>query len=455
MKALNTLTLKCLCERSEAISWDCFVVRLERTPRNDNFLFTITIVLCLILYPGSFAFAEDLQLQDLINEALKNNPEILAAQSGAEAAKYRIPQARSLPDPMVMFGYQNEGWRKYTYGEMPDAQWMFSASQMFPFPGKRSLKGEMAEKDAGSLQASYDATRLEIIARVKNLYYDLFLAYKDIDLIKDKAYLFARMEDAALARYSSGMAPQQEVIMAQTEKYMLLEKEEMQKQKIQALEGMLNTTIGRDVKSSLGRPLETNSTEYRYTMDDLLERAYEHSPEIKAKAKMIEGAGAKVRMAKKEYYPDFTINAGVAKKRGMFDDMWSLTSTINIPLYYRTKQRQGVLEAESSLLEAKNELESTKFMISSALRDNYSMLKTAEQLTDLYKNALIPKIYQDFELALAGYVTGKVEAITVISRLKSLLDYDFLYWGQFMEREKAIARLEAITGATDSVLGSE
>jgi hypothetical protein len=58
---------------------------------------------------------------------------------------------------------------------------------------------------------------------------------------------------------------------------------------------------------------------------------------------------------------------------------------------------------------------------------------------------LIPKIYQDFESALAGYSAGKVEALTVISRLKSLIDYELLYWKQFVEREKAIARLEAIT----------
>lgn len=415
--------------------------------------FIRVIVLWLLLHLGSSAFAKDLQLTDLIDEALKNNPEILAAQSRVEAAKYRIPQAKSLPDPMVMFGYQNEGWNDYTFGKMPDAQWMFSASQMFPFPGKRSLKGEMAEKDAESLQASSEATRLAIIARVKELYYDLTFAYKNIDLIKDKTSLFLRIEEAALARYSSGMAPQQEVLMAQTEKYMLLEKEEMQRQKIQALEGMLNTTIGRDVKSPLGRPLEPNSTEYNYPMDDLLERAYENSPEIASKTKMIAGAEARVQMAKKEYYPDLTINAGVSKRRGMFDDMWSLTSTINLPLYFMTKQRQGVFEAEASLSEIKNELDATKLMVASNVRDNYAMLKSTERLTDLYKNALIPKTYQDFESALSGYVAGKVEAITVISRLKSLLDYDFLYWGQFMEREKAIARLEAITGATDSVLG--
>jgi len=418
------------------------------TPGNVINIIIVELFFCL----SSVAFAQELKLNDLIEEALKNNPEIRAAQARGEAAKYKIPQAKSLPDPMIMFGYQNEGWDKYTYGEMQDAQWMFSASQMFPFPGKRSLKEKMAEKDAESIECAYGATRLKTIARVKELYLDLFLAYKNMDLIHDKTSLFSRIEEAAIARYSSGMAPQQEVIMAQTEKYMLMEKEAMSRQKVQALEAMLNSTLGRsDVNTSLGRPVEPVSVVFPATLEELLEKAYNNSPEIKAREKMIAGAEAKVQMAKREYYPDFTINAGVSKRRGMFEDMWYITNTINIPLYFRSKQRQGVFEAQASLSEAQSEREAIKLMIASAIRDNYSMFTAAERLTELYQNALIPKTYQDFESAIAGYVTGKVEAITVISRLKTLLDYELLYWGQITERGKAIARLEAIIGETHIV----
>ena len=66
---------------------------------------------------------------------------------------------------------------------------------------------------------------------------------------------------------------------------------------------------------------------------------------------------------------------------------------------------------------------------------------------DLYKNGLIPKNTQSVESAIAGYSTGGTEMITVISLLKTLLDYEILYWDQFVERAKAIARLEAITEA--------
>jgi outer membrane protein, heavy metal efflux system len=209
----------------------------------------------------------------------------------------------------------------------------------------------------------------------------------------------------------------------------------------------LNTTVGRNVNAPLSRPAEPSSTSYNFNIEDLLQTATSNSPEIRSKEKMIEAADAKVKMAQKEYYPDFTIGANYYPRTKGFMDMASLTATINIPIFYKTKQEPAVLEANANLLGAKRELASTEFMLSSGIRENYSMAKTAEKLLNLYKEGVIPKIYQDFQLALSGYATGKIEAITAISRLKALLDTELLYWGQYVEREKAIARLEALTGS--------
>ncbi len=404
----------------------------------------------LVFFIVSLSSAGDLKLLDLIQEALKNSPEILASDARALAARHRIPQAGSLPDPMVMFGYQNEGWERYTFGKEPDAQWMFSASQMFPFPGKRSLKQEMARQDAQGATIVHESIRLKTIARIRELYFDLALAHRTVDLIKERTVLFSRIEDAALARYSSGMGMQQEVLMAQTEKYMLLEKEEMQKQKIQSLEAMLNTAVGRDASKPLGRPAEQTLSLQIRSLEELLNKAYDHSPEIRIRQRMVAAAEARVKMAEKEYYPDFTLSASYfTRGGGQFTDMWSLTTTINIPLYYRTKQRQAVLEAEAMLAEAKGELEATRLMTASSIRDTYSMYASSERLMELYKNGLMPKTYQDFEAALAGYGTGKTEAITVINRLKALIDFETLYWVQVAEHEKALARFEAMTGMVE------
>jgi len=395
------------------------------------------------------AESDRLSLRDLIQEALKSSPEILSAQAKTKASEFKIPQAESLPDPMFMFGYQNEGFERYTYGESPDAKWMFSLSQMFPYPGKLSLKGEMTTRDTEGQKAFAEALKLRNVSNVKSLYYDLFLSYRDIDLIREKTALFERIEEAALSRYSTGMAMQQEVLMAQTEKYMLMEREEMLKQKIESTGAMLNAAVGREVNAPLSRPDELSPSVFNQNMEQLLSLAVEKSPELKIKQKMLASSEIKERMAEKDYYPDFTVTGTYEKRSGGdFLDMWSLTTAFNIPLFYKSKQRQAVYEAKANREEAVYELEGAKLMITSAVRDNYSMMKTAERLMELYKNGLIPKTYQDFEAALAGYIAGKGETLGVITRLKSLVDFEMLYWRQFVEREKAIARLDALTGTT-------
>jgi len=417
-------------------------------------IYTFILAITFFLL-GASAFAGELKISDLTQEALKNSPEIQASLSKIEAARYRVPQARSLPDPMFTFGYQNEGFDRYTYGEEQGSQWMFSASQQFLFPGKRALKGEMALRDVESMEAMHELLKLKTVARVKELYYDLFLAYKNIDLIKDKRNLFLKIENLTLARYAAGKAIQQEVLMAQTEKYMLLEKEEMFKQKIQSQEVMLRAAIGRENRQPLGRPGELARQSFYLDADEAVKTALNNSPEIKSRNKIIEAANTRLRMAQKEYYPDFSINTSYFNRSGDFKDMWSATATINIPLYFKTRQEPAVREAKASLAQVKQELEAVKLMISAAIQDNISMLRSSEKLMDLYTNGLIPKNTQDVDLALTEYTNGRTDLIVVISRLKTLLDYEILYWNQFVEREKAIARLQAITEGLASVPGGE
>lgn len=392
------------------------------------------------------ALAGDAMLNELIETALKNNPGILASESRVAASRFRTPQVTTLPDPMFMVGYQNEGFSRFTLGDMQGAQLMFSVSQMLPYPGKLPLKGEMSEKDSAGLAASHAMLKLKTIARVKELYWDLFLAYKNIDLLHDKAALFGKIEDAALARYSSGSGMQQDVLMAQTEKYMLVDKEEMFKQKIQGTEAVLNAVVGRSVTSPVGKPQDPVKSLLDMEMNKMIETAVMNSPETSAMQDMVLAGETRVRMAEKEFYPDFTVTGNYARRGGTFPDMWSLTTAVNIPIFYKTKQRQGVREAEASLAEARERLSETKFMLASSVRENYSMVSTAEKLMDLYKDGLLPKAYQDFESSLALYAAGKGEALPVISKLKAIIDYETYYWVQFGEREKAIARLQSLTG---------
>jgi len=417
------------------------------------------LLLFLLAAPPRALSAPDgtISLDDLLAEGLRNSPEILAAQARAEGAGFRIPQARSLPDPLFTFGYQNEGFQALTIGrpENPNAMGISSLSQQFYFPGKRALKGEMATRDAESLAALYNGARHRVTAQIKTVFYDLFLAHRAMEILKERTGLFSRIEDAAQARYASGTGMQEEVIMAQTEKYMILEKEEMERQRIQALQGMLNIAVGRDVNAPLGRPIQPALTPYEVTLEEMLGMAADYSPEVRSKKKMVEGAEAKLKLARKEYYPDYALGASYLPRTMGLPDMWNLTVTVNLPIYQKTKQRQAEAEAKAGLSEARRELAATELMVASNVRESFSMVQAADRLMKLYKEGLIPKTNQDVQLAFSSYVSGRVDALTVITRIKNLLDYDLLYWNQFVGREKAIARLHAFAGMEETAQGPE
>jgi outer membrane protein, heavy metal efflux system len=346
---------------------------------------------------------------------------------------------------MVSIGYQNDGLTRYTYGDSPDAQWMYSVSQTLPFFGKRDLKQAMAAADAEGVREAYEALRLRVASRIKELYYDLALIYRNLDLVAERGSLFARIEEAALSRYASGTVSQADAVMAQTEKYMLREREAMLKQKIQSLEAMLSLTIGRETHSSFARPAPVPLDSYVPDEAELIRKAYAQSPEIKNRGRMIAAAEARVNMLKREYYPDFTLTGSLAQRPGEYTNMWGISTAINVPIFYKTKQEPAIREAQAALEGAKHEQEAARLMAASSIRDNLAMFRVAENLMDLYRNALIPKAAQDFDLALTGYGTGRSDVLTVITRLKAYLDYELLYQGQLTERAKAVARIEALT----------
>jgi outer membrane protein TolC len=403
----------------------------------------------LICFPAGDASAEELTLEDVLSEALEKNPKMHLERARAEALNYRVPRVQSLPDPVISVGYQNEGYEKYSYGEAPDAQWMFTLSQLFPFPGKLPLKGHIAGKEAESAKKTYDFVRLNTIAKVKETFFDLFLAYKNLDLLSEKYELFLQIEEAALARYSAGKGSQQEVITAQSEKYMLLERQEIYRQSIDSLEARLNALIGRRADAALGRPSEPVPTVFPHGLVELLALADARSPEIQAGEKMVAAADKGISLAKKGYYPDITLTGGLMERRN-YQDMWSITTAINIPIFYKTKQRKRVSEAQAEHAMSVNALESLRLRISSSVREKYASVRAAGKLMEIYRGGLIPKTTQEFESVRSGYETGKVDAFAAITRLKSLVDSEMMYWGQLVEREKGIARLEALTGMADT-----
>ena len=104
-------------------------------------LFASFLFFLLLLFPLSFSSAQSerplLNVDRLVEEALQNNPEILAAKARWEVYKEKVPQASALEDPMFGFGIVNLP-TNFSFREEDMTMKEFSLSQKLPFPGKET-----------------------------------------------------------------------------------------------------------------------------------------------------------------------------------------------------------------------------------------------------------------------------------------------------------------------------
>ncbi|HQG32467.1 MAG TPA: TolC family protein [Deltaproteobacteria bacterium] len=404
----------------------------------------LAVLLWMIFIPA--ASAEDVRLADLMDEALRNNPEIRTAEAQAASAAQRISREASLPDPVLSAGYQNEGFKRYTYGESQFSWWMFSLSQTFPFPGKRSLQREAASYEAESAKAAAERIRREVVGRVRQAYYDLFLADRELDLIRERKPLASKLEEAALARYAAGTGTQEDVIMAQSAKYMLLENESMAISRRESAEAAIRRETGRTGLTPLGRPVETPPTPFGYTLEELVGKASANSPELAERQRMVLVSEKRLSRAEREAWPDITLMPQYFSLGDGMEDMWALTASIPLPVFYRQKQGAAIAESSWSLVSSRKELESARLKVESEIRDNLATISASDKVIDLYRNALIPKARQNIDAAIALFSAGRMNAYEALSALKAPFDYELTLWQQRMQREKAIARIKVLTG---------
>ncbi|HED11921.1 MAG TPA: transporter, partial [Caldithrix abyssi] len=114
-----------------------------------------------------------LVLENLIEEGLENNPQVKAFYTKSRADEARVPQAGSLPDPMVSLNVLNLPVDNFVFDQEPMTGKQLAVKQTFPFPGKLSLKENIARKGANVSQANWEELRWQLIRNIKVTYYKL------------------------------------------------------------------------------------------------------------------------------------------------------------------------------------------------------------------------------------------------------------------------------------------
>ena len=386
-------------------------------------------------------------LRDLISEALKNNPEVVAAQKKYEAARQRPAQESTLPDPMISIGYNSVGnpLPGAGIGREPVANAGVMVSQELPYRGKLKLKGDMATKEAQAEFDQYEAVQLNVVSRLKQAYYKIQYTYAAADLLTRNRTLLEKLLSVTEDRYSVGKAQQQDVFKAQTQISIIETRLVKLEQERAAREAEITSLLNRPAGAPVGRPEDLKSKSLTVTLNELYATAKENSPMLARDQKMIQKSELAVNMAKKEYYPDVTLNAGYYYM-GSMPPMYEVRADVKVPLYFWRKQRAGVNEQVSNLAQARKTYEATGQSLQFRIKEDFTMAQASQRLMDLYTRNVVPQANLALESSLSTYETGAVDFLSVLSNFTMVLDYEMGYYDEALNFTLAVSRLEEMTG---------
>jgi outer membrane protein TolC len=391
--------------------------------------------------------AETLRVTDLVAEALRNNPEILAAQKRYEAACQRPSQESSLPDPVLSLGYASSGSpRPFAgLGVEPTSNAGVMISQEFPFPGKRKLRGEIAGKEAEAEFQDYQAAQLSVIARIKQAFHRLHHTYELIDVLRQNRDLLRQILGVTEAQYSVGKAPQQDVFKVQVQLSILETRILRMEQEKRSTEAEINSLVARPAGSPLGRPDDIDPGPLTVTLDDLFAAARENSPVLLRTEKAIQKAELAFNLARKDYYPDYTLSAGYFNM-GRMPDMYQFRIDFKLPPWSFRKQRAEVTEQAASVSQARHDFEAADEDVHYRIQNEFLTAQTSEKLMRMYQDTVLPQVDLAVQSSLASYETGNVDFLSVLANLMTKFEYEQSYHEEFMSYQLALVRLEELTG---------
>jgi len=420
---------------------------------NKRLIHCLTVVVIgLVLSNGAprGAYAADqspreiLALPDLIKEALARNPEIQAARQQWEAASKRVTQARSLDDPTLQVQWWNfpEG---FNLGQAENT--IIGLSQKFPFPGKLALKGEVASRSADMTEQALRAKERDLIARLKQAYYDLYLAHKAIQIHHEQIDLLKQFFEIANAKFRTGKGSQVDVLKAQVELSTLYQQLPVLEQRRDTAGAKLNTLLDRDPRFPLEVPQGPRDGRFDKDLEDLYQIAVNARPELKAGGLAVQRNERSRALALREYLPDLNV-AFQRFQNFQARDGFGAVVSINMPFAFWTKPKYdaAVQEASAAVAAARADLHTAENLTRFQIRDLLAKVRANWEVAVLYRTTVLPQAEQGVEAARAGYRAGKTGFLDLIETERALRGFQLEYYRALVEREQRLAELEQAVG---------
>jgi outer membrane protein TolC len=374
---------------------------------------------------------QSLSLLNIVDIALRNNPETAAAwaQARSAAAAYEsnkgtyYPQLDATAGTSYIRDHRDNGQTSFSqrdsFGAL-ELNWL-----IFDFGGREAALDEAREALIAA-DWSHNAVIQNIIFGVERAYYN-YVTAKVLLEAQQATYKEAQTNvEASKDRHQAGVATIADVLQAKTALAQA-------KLAIDSLQGQIQTTRGA-LATAMGLPANTlydivipkkeiPLKETLEKVEDYLAQAEKQRPDLAAAYAQVRKAGANVRRVEAQAYPSINGTADWGNTyygtTSSYKDSYSGALLFSVPLFTGYSQHHNVKQARADEETAQARLNSLEQQVVLEVWTSYYNLKTAEQRVrtseDLLKSAT-----ESHQVALGRYKAGVGSILDLLSAQSAL-----------------------------------
>ena len=305
----------------------------------------------------------------------------------------------------------------------------------------------MALAEAQAVREDLEELRLRLALTASTLLDDLFVVYRALAINGEHQQLLAQLKKSAEAQYVAGRASQQDPLQAEVELSDVLREQVVLESERERLRAQLNGLLHRPPQAPLPPPPDdvAVSAEDPATSEELQDGALRQRPELEGLRARRGGREAAVRLAHRDYYPDFRV-------MGSYNSMWMETPhqfmagvSINVPLDFG-KRKAAVQEAEANLQRLRIEEQHLINDIRVEVEQARTRLVEARKVVGLFRERLVPAARDQVAAARAGFESGKNSFQALIDAERSLRSMELRAQMSLADVQRRQAELDRATG---------
>jgi outer membrane protein TolC len=352
-----------------------------------------------------------LSLADVIRIAGERRDEIQAARARTTAAEARPTIVSALSDPMLSPSLDHLPFM------LNGADYSVTIEQQIPLSGIRAHRRASALADVDRWRAETIRTALDVRVEAATVYLMLQERRRTAALVSEQIAFARDVVSAANARYTSGTAPQSDVLRAEVEVARLEAMARALAGEVRGAEAMLNSSLAIDVDAPVP-PLAAFTLPQVVPSWAAIRAALSSRPELAVGRADIARAEAEVLVMRDMFKPMATIRTGPSYT--MTDGYgWMAMVGLSLPIW-RSRLKAGVAEAQAMRSMAEADLRAMTRMIEGEAAVAVSQVQSARDRQTALNTDVLPRARMAIEPAIASYASGQLPLVSVIEAVQAL-----------------------------------